>query len=75
MPRFYFHVWDGERLAQDERGLELDGLSEAIREAFLAIEELASEEFSHHVLHVADEFGILLGIPFASPPHPPLRRH
>jgi hypothetical protein len=75
VPRYFFHVWDGEQLTQDERGLELNGLYEAIREAFIAIEELASDELTNHVLHVADEIGILLGIPFTAPQPPPRWLH
>ena len=67
MPRYFFHVWTGEHLERDERGVELAGLHQAIEEALLAVEDLSSADLSDHVLHVADEIGMVVGIPFTAP--------
>jgi hypothetical protein len=70
MPRYFFHVFDGTVLEEDEVGIELSGLIEAVTAAFEAVESLASDENEDHVLHVSDEVGALVSIPFATPWRP-----
>ncbi|MBJ3785498.1 DUF6894 family protein [Devosia sediminis] len=44
MPRYYFDIHDGERLAVDHVGTELDDLSSARDEATRTLSEIGAEE-------------------------------
>ena len=50
MPRYYFQSWDGDRVLDDETGIELESLEEARAMAVLALAELAREILpqAHH---------------------------
>ena len=43
MPRFFFHVRDGDSLTEDPDGSELPDLAAALAEALAAARELAAE--------------------------------
>jgi hypothetical protein len=43
MPRYYFDVRDGDAFAEDDEGLEFDGIEAAQNEATRALGELAKD--------------------------------
>jgi hypothetical protein len=62
MPRFYFHVRDGETGYLDNEGTELSDLDEAIREAHKDIRYIYNEmllpgALGSQVIDVVDEAG------------------
>jgi hypothetical protein len=79
MPRYFFHLWTGERYEVDTVGLELPDADTAYVEAYRAAQDLCSEMISTrrqlgaHRFEVADPSGRkLLDLPFSellgSPP-------
>lgn len=86
MPRYYFHVRDGEQLIEDKDGVKLADLEslgeecKAIVESLLQEEGWLKEDNSHLRLEVVDELGeVVFVVPFrrsrndARPITPPLR--
>ena len=71
MPRFYFHVRDGERSYHDHEGSELTDLEHALSEArkdiqYIYNEMLLTGPFSSQRIDVVDEEGnILASVAFA----------
>lgn len=43
MPRFYFDTHDGDRLTEDDEGLDLDGIEQARKEAIRALPDLVRD--------------------------------
>lgn len=71
MPRFYFHIKDGEKLIQDREGVEMPGVSAAFDEANKAAREILAERVRRgdvvdgHEFEVHDEGGAkLFNLPF-----------
>ncbi|WP_143062076.1 DUF6894 family protein [Faunimonas pinastri] len=47
MPRYFFHISDGERIARDDDGLELRDDERARTEGLRALGEIVKEELPH----------------------------
>jgi len=68
MPRFYFHIRDGERLIKDPEGSELSDLESARAEALVGARELlaaklkAGEVIDGQRFEIVDEGGNLLTV-------------
>ncbi len=66
MPRFYFHVRDGDRLTRDADGADLPSLDTARAKAAAAVREAASrllrpgQDLSGRRFEIADESGRVL---------------
>ncbi len=71
MPRYYFHVRDGQGLTKDAEGLELPGIDavrpEALKRACQAWSERPPESgHNEQTFEVADETGrTVLTVPFS----------
>jgi hypothetical protein len=63
MPRFFFHVRDGDDLSRDEEGQEFPDVEAARREAVSSNREMLSERIlhggsiNHRQIEIADETG------------------
>ncbi len=66
MPRYYFHIRDGEDFLPDEEGVELPNLKAAHREAILSARGIIAEKILHgevvdgEVIEITDEEGGIL---------------
>ena len=67
MPRFFFHIRDGDRLLIDEDGLEFDDVAGARAAAvqgasdMLKDAKLAGQDIRHQIIEICDPSGKLLG--------------
>jgi hypothetical protein len=43
MPRYYFHIRDGEEFVKDEEGIELEDIAEAQMEAAATLADVSKE--------------------------------
>ncbi|MBX9457883.1 MAG: hypothetical protein KL863_18750 [Rhizobium sp.] len=73
MPRFYFHVRDGDELIEDPEGIEMPGSDAAEAEATTAARELLAEQLKFgsaldsRAFEILDEKGEkVLSLPFRS---------
>jgi hypothetical protein len=63
MPRYYFHIRVGDRLIEDEEGLEFATVEQARREALASVADrirdasFASKPFPAEELVVTDQYG------------------
>jgi hypothetical protein len=71
VPRFYFHVREGEKLTLDTEGTELADLAAVRHEAVHAAKEAlidairTDHSFDHQVFEIADEDGaVVFKLPF-----------
>lgn len=68
MPRFYFHIRDGERLIEDPDGSELPDLAVARAEALASARGILAEKVKTGELidgqrfEITDEAGIVLAV-------------
>ncbi len=66
MPRYYFHIRDGENRVEDEEGTEVPDLEAAKSEARASARDLAIDEIRNErpvdgrVIEVADDQGKML---------------
>jgi hypothetical protein len=73
MPRYYFHLTDGERELDDPEGLELPGAAAAREEAALVAgdltERLKPRDWTGWVVSIRDEGGNQVdSVPVIQPP-------
>ncbi len=67
MPRYFFHVRQGDTLTRDEEGEELPDAAEARHEAISAGREILGEKLLHgggldsRTIEIADEAGQVIG--------------
>lgn len=73
MPRFYFHVRDGDTLITDQEGVEMPGNAAAAEEARQAARDLLAERVKYgeplearHFEVVNDNGETILTLPFRS---------
>lgn len=71
MPRFFFHIVNGNGETRDEEGVELPDLAAARREALSGIRSMLREELTHGMIDFAGKVCItdhcdrhLLEVPF-----------
>jgi hypothetical protein len=59
MQRYFFHLWDGQRLRVDWCGVEVDHLDEALDEVARSAARLegAGEDVSKYIVHVVNDDG------------------
>jgi hypothetical protein len=63
MPRYYFHVWEGDKRSPDLEGSDLPDLNAAIEEARGAARDIAADQLRSlepidgRKIEVTDEFG------------------
>lgn len=70
MPRYFFHLSFGDRLLQDEEGVELASRSSAHREALAVVRDLSgsvANRWAGWFLRVADQDGQFLSLPIGYP--------
>jgi hypothetical protein len=73
MNKFYFHIRNGDRFAQDIEGVELNDIDAVHEEATVAAREMIAElvrqggRIDGHSIEVTDDSGrVVLTIPFRS---------
>ena len=73
MPRFFFHLREGDQLVRDLQGQDLPDVNTACSEAVAGAQEIVSERIKagksidEHELHLCDESGAVLEwFPFSS---------
>jgi len=82
MPRYFFHLWFGERTIRDEEGIELPSRSAARVEAEASIRELTvpkigsnPRRWASRFLEVSDDRGQFLRLPIGYPALEIVRPH
>ena len=77
MPRYFFHIRDGENIIPDEEGLELpDNEAAGVEARRSAVEMLAdaqrdSTDISHQVIEVTTADGVVIARVELAPSDPP----
>jgi hypothetical protein len=70
VPHFYFDIWDGESLAVDDEGLDLNNQRTAELEAVLSLADIAKEletfaSIDCLAIEVRNAGGLILRVTFA----------
>jgi hypothetical protein len=73
MPRYFFHVRDGETVIPDDRGVDLPNLDDALEQCRRVVREVLNETENRDKLtadrqfEIVDELGrLVLTIPFSA---------